>query len=149
MKKKLLTLLVTGGLLVSLAGCGANFKLSSTELNKYATDNGGQFSDITSTYSSLGYVQGCYAAEVSDVHLELWDIDTKENAMNWFNDNKSKLKEDSSLSINSSSNTGADSSFTVCEKNYRLLACNDIGVLAESTNKDSISNVLKGLGVIK
>lgn len=66
MRKK--HLLVAGLIgVVMLTGCGANFQISASDLEKYSDDNSAVFSDASDSYTkTYNYLDGLYVMEKDD-----------------------------------------------------------------------------------
>lgn len=147
MRKK--HLLVAGLIGVAmLTGCGANFQISASDLEKYSEDNSAVFSDVSDSYTeTYNYLDGLYVMEKDDVHVELWDIDSSKNASKWFESNVEDLKEDSKSSSGSSTTSGGDYTITTDDMVYRVLFSDDKGIFAYGDTKDSVNKVLADLNI--
>lgn len=95
-----------------LTGCGASFSISATDLEKYSEDNSAVYADMSDSYTeTYDYLDGLYVMEKDDVHIELWDLDTTQNASKWFESNVEDIKEGSKSSSGSSTSSGG--SYTI------------------------------------
>lgn len=78
-KKGLLVASLIG--VVMLTGCGASFSISASDLEKYSEDNSAVYADMSDSYTdTYDYLDGLYVMEKDDVHVELWDLNTTQNA---------------------------------------------------------------------
>lgn len=149
MKKRPIVLFIAICIIAALTGCGTNFTVSNAELSDYAENHEGIFADITSDYSEVTQIEGCYIAEADGVHVELWDFDSTDSAGSWFSDNLEDLKEAYSNYTGSTSSSSGDYSFFTDGKFYHLMYCNDLGIWAEGSDKEAVNKVLIDLGIIK
>lgn len=124
-KKGLLVASLIG--VVMLTGCGASFSISASDLEKYSEDNSAVYADMSDSYTdTYDYLDGLYVMEKDDVHVELWDLDTTQNASKWFESNKEGSK----------SSSGSSTSFS-----------EDKGIYAYGDTKDSVNKVLVDLNI--
>lgn len=145
-KKHLLVVGLIG--VVMFTGCGANFQISASDLEKYSDDNSAVFSDVSDSYTeAYDYLDGLYVMEKDDVHVELWDIDSSKNASKWFESNVEDLKEDSKSSSGSSTTSGGDYTITTDDMVYRVLFSDDKGIFAYGDTKNSVNKVLADLNI--
>lgn len=128
-KKGLLVASLIG--VVMLTGCGASFSISASDLEKYSEDNSAVYADMSDSYTdTYDYLDGLYVMEKDDVHVELWDLDTTQNASKWFESNVEDIKE------GSKSSSGSSTSFS-----------EDKGIYAYGDTKDSVNKVLADLNI--
>lgn len=128
-KKGLLVASLIG--VVMLTGCGASFSISASDLEKYSEDNSAVYADMSDSYTdTYDYLDGLYVMEKDDVHVELWDLDTTQNASKWFESNVEDIKE------GSKSSSGSSTSFS-----------EDKGIYAYGDTKDSVNKVLVDLNI--
>lgn len=144
--KKLLTV---SAVALMLTGCGASFDVTPSTLENYASSNSGVYSDVTSDYSSYGYVEGVYVAETDGAHVELWDMSSKDNASAWFSGNVEELKAGSSSSAGSNTTSSGDYTINVSGACYRVLFCNDKGIYAYGDTKEAVNSALSSMNIIK
>jgi hypothetical protein len=128
-KKGLLVASLIG--VVMLTGCGASFSISASDLEKYSEDNSAVYADMSDSYTdTYDYLDGLYVMEKDDVHVELWDLDTTQNASKWFESNVEDIKD------GSKSSSGSSTSFS-----------EDKGIYAYGDTKDSVNKVLVDLNI--
>lgn len=128
-KKGLLVASLIG--VVMLTGCGASFSISASDLEKYSEDNSAVYADMSDSYTdTYDYLDGLYVMEKDDVHVELRDLDTTQNASKWFESNVEDIKE------GSKSSSGSSTSFS-----------EDKGIYAYGDTKDSVNKVLADLNI--
>lgn len=145
-KKGLLVASLIG--VVMLTGCGASFSISASDLEKYSEDNSAVYADMSDSYTdTYDYLDGLYAMEKDDVHVELWDLDTTQNASKWFESNVEDIKEDSKSSSGSSTLSGGSYTISTDDMVYRILFSEDKGIYAYGDTKDSVNKVLADLNI--
>lgn len=145
-KKRLLTVGLMG--ITLIAGCGAKFNINASDLESYSEENNAIYVDMSNNYTSdYEYIDGVYILEKDDVHVELWDLDTTENAASWFANNVNILKEDSKSNVGSNTKISGDYTITTDVAVYRVLFLNDKGIYAYGDSKDSVNQILNDLGV--
>lgn len=128
-KKGLLVASLIG--VVMLTGCGASFSISASDLEKYSEDNSAVYADMSDSYTdTYDYLDGLYVMEKDDVHVELRDLDTTQNASKWFESNVEDIKD------GSKSSSGSSTSFS-----------EDKGIYAYGDTKDSVNKVLVDLNI--
>lgn len=98
----------------------------------------------TETYD---YLDGLYVMEKDDVHIELWDLDTTQNASKWFESNVEDIKEGSKSSSGSSTSSGGSYTISTDDIVYRILFSEDKGIYAYGDTKDSVNKVLADLNI--
>lgn len=137
-----------GLLVASLTGCGASFSISATDLEKYSEDNSAVYADMSDSYTeTYDYLDGLYVMEKDDVHIELWDLDTTQNASKWFESNVEDIKEGSKSSSGSSTSSGGSYIISTDDMVYRVLFSEDKGIYAYGDTKDSVNKVLADLNI--
>ena len=147
MRKKCLLVASLIGV-VMLTGCGASFSISATDLEKYSEDNSAVYADMSDSYTeTYDYLDGLYAMEKDDVHIELWDLDTTQNASKWFESNVEDIKEGSKSSSGSSTLSGGSYTISTDDMVYRILFSEDKGIYAYGDTKDSVNKVLADLNI--
>lgn len=145
-KKGLLVASLIG--VVMLTGCGASFSISATDLEKYSEDNSAVYADMSDSYTeTYDYLDGLYVMEKDDVHIELWDLDTTQNASKWFESNVEGIKEGSKSSSGSSTSSGGRYTISTDDMVYRILFSEDKGIYAYGDTKDSVNKVLADLNI--
>lgn len=145
-KKGLLVASLIG--VVMLTGCGASFSISATDLEKYSEDNSAVYADMSDSYTdTYDYLDGLYVMEKDDVHVELWDLDTTQNASKWFESNVEDIKEGSKSSSGSSTSSGGSYTISTDDMVYRILFSEDKGIYAYGDTKDSVNKVLADLNI--
>ena len=145
-KKGLLAASLIG--VVMLTGCGASFSISATDLEKYSEDNSAVYADMSDSYTdTYDYLDGLYAMEKDDVHVELLDLDTTQNASKWFESNVEDIKEGSKSSSGSSTSSGGSYTISTDDMVYRILFSEDKGIYAYGDTKDSVNKVLADLNI--
>ena len=145
-KKGLLVASLIG--VVMLTGCGASFSISATDLEKYSEDNSAVYADMSDSYTeTYDYLDGLYVMEKDDVHIELWDLDTTQNASKWFESNVDGIKEGSKSSSGSSTSSGDRYTISTDDMVYRILFSEDKGIYAYGDTKDSVNKVLADLNI--
>lgn len=145
-KKGLLVASLIG--VVMLAGCGASFSISATDLEKYSEDNSAVYADMSDSYTgTYDYLDGLYVMEKDDVHIELWDLDTTQNASKWFESNVEDIKEGSKSSSGSSTSSGGSYTISTDDMVYRILFSEDKGIYAYGDTKESVNKVLADLNI--
>ena len=145
-KKGLLIASIIG--VVVLTGCGASFSISATDLEKYSEDNSAVYADMSDSYTdTYDYLDGLYVMEKDDVHIELWDLDTTQNASKWFESNVEDIKEGSKSSSGSSTSSGGSYTISTDDMVYRILFSEDKGIYAYGDTKDSVNKVLADLNI--
>lgn len=145
-KKGLLVASLIG--VVMLTGCGASFSISATDLEKYSEDNSAVYADMSDSYTeTYDYLDGLYVMEKDDVHIELWDLDTTQNASKWFESNVEDIKEGSKSSSGSSTSSGGSYIISTDDMVYRVLFSEDKGIYAYGDTKDSVNKVLADLNI--
>lgn len=145
-KKGLLIASLIG--VVMLTGCGASFSISATDLEKYSEDNSAVYADMSDSYTeTYDYLDGLYVMEKDDVHVELWDLDTTQNASKWFESNVEDIKEGSKSSSGSSTSSGGSYTISTDDMVYRILFSGDKGIYAYGDTKDSVNKVLADLNI--
>lgn len=145
-KKGLLVASLIG--VVMLTGCGASFSISATDLEKYSEDNSAVYADMSDSYTeTYDYLDGLYVMEKDDVHIELWDLDTTQNASKWFESNVEDIKEGSKSSSGSSTSSGGSYTISTDDMVYRILFSEDKGIYAYGDTKDSVNKVLADLNI--
>lgn len=131
-----------------LTGCGASFSISATDLEKYSEDNSAVYADMSDSYTeTYDYLDGLYVMEKDDVHIELWDLDTTQNASKWFESNVEDIKEGSKSSSGSSTSSGGSYTISTDDMVYRILFSEDKGIYAYGDTKDSVNKVLADLNI--
>jgi hypothetical protein len=145
-KKGLLVASLIG--VVMLTGCGASFSISASDLEKYSEDNSAVYADMSDSYTdTYDYLDGLYVMEKDDVHVELWDLDTTQNASKWFESNVEDIKEGSKSSSGSSTSSGGSYTISTDDMVYRILFSEDKGIYAYGDTKDSVNKVLADLNI--
>lgn len=145
-KKGLLVASLIG--VVMLTGCGASFSISASDLEKYSEDNSAVYADMSDSYTeTYDYLDGLYVMEKDDVHIELWDLDTTQNASKWFESNVEDIKEGSKSSSGSSTSSGGSYTISTDDMVYRILFSEDKGIYAYGDTKDSVNKVLADLNI--
>lgn len=145
-KKGLLVASLIG--VVMLTGCGASFSISASDLEKYSEDNSAVYADMSDSYTdTYDYLDGLYVMEKDDVHVELWDLDTTQNASKWFESNVEDIKECSKSSSGSSTSSGGSYTISTDDMVYRILFSEDKGIYAYGDTKDSVNKVLADLNI--
>lgn len=145
-KKGLLVASLIG--VVMLTGCGASFSISASDLEKYSEDNSAVYADMSDSYTdTYDYLDGLYVMEKDDVHVELWDLDTTQNASKWFESNVEDIKEGSKSSSGSSTSSGGSYTISTDDMVYRILFSEDKGIYAYEDTKDSVNKVLADLNI--
>lgn len=145
-KKGLLVASLIG--VVMLTGCGASFSISASDLEKYSEDNSAVYADMSDSYTDIyDYLDGLYVMEKDDVHVELWDLDTTQNASKWFESNVEDIKEGSKSSSGSSTSSGGSYTISTDDMVYRILFSEDKGIYAYGDTKDSVNKVLADLNI--
>lgn len=131
-----------------LTGCGASFSISATDLEKYSEDNSAVYADMSDSYTeTYDYLDGLYVMKKDDVHIELWDLDTTQNASKWFESNVDGIKEGSKSSSGSSTSSGGSYTISTDDMVYRILFSEDKGIYAYGDTKDSVNKVLADLNI--
>lgn len=145
-KKGLLVASLIG--VVMLTGCGASFSISASDLEKYSEDNSAVYADMSDSYTdTYDYLDGLYVMEKDDVHVELRDLDTTQNASKWFESNVEDIKEGSKSSSGSSTSSGDSYTISTDDMVYRILFSEDKGIYAYGDTKDSVNKVLADLNI--
>lgn len=145
-KKGLLVASLIG--VVMLTGCGASFSISASDLEKYSENNSAVYADMSDSYTdTYDYLDGLYVMEKDDVHVELWDLDTTQNASKWFESNVEDIKEGSKSSSGSNTSSGGSYTITTDDMVYRILFSEDKGIYAYGDTKDSVNKVLADLNI--
>lgn len=145
-KKGLLVASLIG--VVMLTGCGASFSISASDLEKYSEDNSAVYADMSDSYTdTYDYLDGLYVMEKDDVHVDLWDLDTTQNASKWFESNVEDIKEGSKSSSGSSTSSGGSYTISTDDMVYRILFSEDKGIYAYGDTKDSVNKVLADLNI--
>lgn len=145
-KKGLLVASLIG--VVMLTGCGASFSISASDLEKYSEDNSAVYADMSDSYTdTYDYLDGLYVMEKDDVHVELRDLDTTQNASKWFESNVEDIKEGSKSSSGSSTSSGGSYTISTDDIVYRILFSEDKGIYAYGDTKDSVNKVLADLNI--
>jgi hypothetical protein len=145
-KKGLLVASLIG--VVMLTGCGASFSISASDLEKYSEDNSAVYADMSDSYTdTYDYLDDLYVMEKDDVHVELWDLDTTQNASKWFESNVEDIKEGSKSSSGSSTSSGGSYTISTDDMVYRILFSEDKGIYAYGDTKDSVNKVLADLNI--
>lgn len=145
-KKGLLVASLIG--VVMLTGCGASFSISASDLEKYSEDNSAVYADMSDSYTdTYDYLDGLYVMEKDDVHVELQDLDTTQNASKWFESNVEDIKEGSKSSSGSSTSSGGSYTISTDDMVYRILFSEDKGIYAYGDTKDSVNKVLADLNI--
>lgn len=145
-KKGLLVASLIG--VVMLTGCGTSFSISASDLEKYSEDNSAVYADMSDSYTdTYDYLDGLYVMEKDDVHVELWDLDTTQNASKWFESNVEDIKEGSKSSSGSSTSSGGSYTISTDDMVYRILFSEDKGIYAYGDTKDSVNKVLADLNI--
>ena len=145
-KKGLLVASLIG--VVMLTGCGASFSISASDLEKYSEDNSAVYADMSDSYTdTYDYLDGLYVMEKDDVHVELRDLDTTQNASKWFESNVEDIKEGSKSSSGSSTSSGGSYTISTDDMVYRILSSEDKGIYAYGDTKDSVNKVLADLNI--
>lgn len=145
-KKGLLVASLIG--VVMLTGCGASFSISATDLEKYSEDNSAVYADMSDSYTeTYDYLDGLYVMEKDDVHIELRDLDTTQNASKWFESNVEDIKEGSKSSSGSSTSSGGSYTISTDDMVYRILFSEDKGIYAYGDTKESVNKVLADLNI--
>lgn len=145
-KKGLLVASLIG--VVMLTGCGASFSISASDLEKYSEDNSAVYADMSDSYTdTYDYLDGLYVMEKDDVHVELRDLDTTQNASKWFESNVEDIKEGSKSSSGSSTSSGCSYTISTDDMVYRILFSEDKGIYAYGDTKDSVNKVLADLNI--
>lgn len=145
-KKGLLVASLIG--VVMLTGCGASFSISASDLEKYSEDNSAVYADMSDSYTdTYDYLDGLYVMEKDDVHVELRDLDTTQNASKWFESNVEDIKDGSKSSSGSSTSSGGSYTISTDDMVYRILFSEDKGIYAYGDTKDSVNKVLADLNI--
>lgn len=145
-KKGLLVASLIG--VVMLTGCGASFSISASDLEKYSEDNSAVYADMSDSYTdTYDYLDGLYVMEKDDVHVELRDLDTTQNASKWFESNVEDIKEGSKSSSGSSTSSGGSYTISTDDMVYRILFSEDKGIYTYGDTKDSVNKVLADLNI--
>lgn len=133
---------------VMLTGCGASFSISASDLEKYSEDNSAVYADMSDSYTdTYDYLDGLYVMEKDDVHVELWDLNTTQNASKWCESNVEDIKEGSKSSSGSSTSSGGSYTISTDDIVYRILFSEDKGIYAYGDTKDSVNKVLADLNI--
>lgn len=145
-KKGLLVASLIG--VVMLTGCGASFSISASDLEKYSEDNSAVYAAMSDSYTdTYDYLDGLYVMEKDDVHVELRDLDTTQNASKWFESNVEDIKDGSKSSSGSSTSSGGSYTISTDDMVYRILFSEDKGIYAYGDTKDSVNKVLADLNI--
>lgn len=145
-KKGLLIASLMG--VVMLTGCGASFSISASDLEKYSEDNSAVYADMSDSYTeTYDYLDGLYVMEKDDVHVELWDLDTVQDASKWFESNVEDIKEGSKSSSGSSTSSGGSYTISTDDMVYRILFSEDKGIYTYGDTKESVNKVLADLNI--
>lgn len=140
------TILLSVVISIMLVGCGTSFEVNSLQLENYANDNSCDYADVSSDYEEYDHVDGVYVAETENVHVELWDLASDNDASEWFRNNAKTLESKAKSNAGSYMSTGGDYSFVVQEDYYRLLFCKDKGIYAYG-EKEAVKDALSKIGV--
>lgn len=141
---------IFAGLMVCLllVGCGASFDASSDTIKNFADTNSGAYSDVTSDFSDYDFVEGVYMAETNNVHIELWDLTSTQDAASWYNNNVEYLKADATSNAGSSTSSGGSHTITTPSNYYRVLFSNDKGIYVYG-DKDAVDSALTEMSITK
>lgn len=146
---KIPKILATGMLCVTLlTGCGASFEITPDALETYAENNDGEYYDASEDKAGEAYLDGMYKMVTDGVHLELWDMDSTENAKLWFETNVDNVQRSGSKShvVTTTSKSG-DATIVTDAGYYRILFCDDKGIIVLG-EKDKVDKALKDLNII-
>jgi hypothetical protein len=134
-----------------LTGCGASFDISGSDLENYADKNDSfEFYDDSSIYEDEDYIDGVYVIESDETHVELWDLSSTSRAQSWFDDEVESLTGINGASYSGSeTSSGGDYTIKDSEVVYRLLFSNDKFIYSYSDSKETLTEVLEGIGVIE
>ena len=93
-------------------------------------------------------MDGMYKMVTDGVHLELWDIDSTENAKLWFETNVNNVQRSGSKShvVTTTSKSG-DATIVTDAGYYRILFCDDKGIIVLG-EKDKVDKALKDLNIV-
>lgn len=141
--------------IILLTGCFSKKALSSEDFKTKMEEKGFTVQDATHQLSSYSYINKVYLAISSNstYQIEFYDLATEDDAINFFNNNKSLFEK-------SKSNDSGDASSNVNLKNYTkyvLISGGRYKVVSrinntviylnvEETNKDEVKQILKDLG---
>lgn len=141
--------------IILLTGCFSKKALSSDDFKTKMEEKGFTVQDATYQLSSYSYINKVYLAISSNstYQIEFYDLATEDDAINFFNNNKSLFEK-------SKSNDSGDSETNLNLKNYTkyvLISGGRYKVVSrinntviylnvEETNKDEVKQILKDLG---
>ena len=107
-----------------------------------------QYYDASEDKAGEAYLDGMYKMVTDGVHLELWDMDSTENAKLWFETNVDNVQRSGSKShvVTTTSKSG-DATIVTDAGYYRILFCDDKGIIVLG-EKDKVDKALKDLNII-
>lgn len=149
-KKSRLILAATLMIAIMLTGCGADFTISSYELENYANSHGGQYAQLQNS-SEDGWegIQAHYAIIVNGTQVELLTADDKKHAVGYFEGNRKVMEQKASSSKGSNTIKSGDYTYKVGDQTYRLMYCDNQCLLAIGKDEAKMNTILKDLNVIK
>jgi len=79
-------------LIVSFIGCRKIEAVTAAEFQTAMEDLEYTVSDITKEYAQYNYIQKCVGFEDNGLHVEFFEIDTKDNAVGFYKTNKAAFE---------------------------------------------------------
>ena len=95
-------------LMVTLTACRTREPVTSDVFKEKAEDLGYTVSNITDQYAQYTYILKCVGFETDSIHMEFFEIDSSDNAVSFFDANKTQVETykssgttETSVSVNS------------------------------------------------
>jgi len=151
--KKILLGFVFFAILFSITGCEDKKSITVLEFQEKAQEKGYIVQDVKSQFANIDYILNAYIAGKSDYtyQIEFYELDTVENAIEFYQNNK-KIFEDSKASTSSSSSVSLKNyskySLTTDGK-YKVISRIDNTVIylnVEQQYKNEVKDFLDSIG---
>ena len=149
--KKLLVGVLCLTLVFTLTGCTDKKSITAEEFKSQMESAGYEVQDATNQFSNYSQVQKVYIAVNSNYQIEFYQIDTVDNAVAFYNNNKSIFEQ--SKSSNSTYSSKEIKNFAKyalnTSGNYKVLSRIDNTVILLNVNssyKNEINSILDKLG---
>lgn len=153
MKKRNILLIVVFLVLFILTGCGSKKVITTSDFKAKTEELGYTALDITSQYTSYGYIKEATVAESQDggFQVEFYVLDNESNAVGMFDTNMDTFKTyKGNSSTESSSSMGNYSNYTLTTDGYYMHLCRVDNTLlyvrVESVYEDTVKSLIKELG---
>lgn len=149
--KKILLSIIAFVSIFTLTGCGNKTAITEETFTKKAQELGFEIYDVSSQYSSYGYVKSATVAKSGSWQLEFYELDSKDKAKSMFETNKKNFESQKGSTNTSNSKTiGNYSTFTLnTNETYMHLCRIDttfLYVKVPKENKDDAKKLIDAIG---